>query len=143
MINTIEHQGIVENTDEARIRVKIIQTSACFSCSAKGYCLSTDSKEKIIEIDKADTIYKVGDRVIVTGATSVGMRAVWIAFVIPFFVLVASLFAFMAVTGGDELFAASLSLSLLIPYFIILRIKRNYLRKKLLFTIQHDKTTDL
>ncbi|KAA6304028.1 hypothetical protein EZS27_044329 [termite gut metagenome] len=136
MVDTIEHQGIVKNIDEAHIQVKIIQISACVSCTAKTFCSAADSKEKIIEIDRSNSDYKVGDKVIVTGKTSIGIMAVFIAFVIPFFILVVSLFVFMFVTHGNELLSASLSFLFLIPYYIILRIKRNYLKQKLLFTIK-------
>ncbi|KAA6323823.1 hypothetical protein EZS27_026779 [termite gut metagenome] len=136
MADTIEHQGIVKNIDEAHIQVSIIRTSACVSCTAKTFCSAADSKEKIIEIDKPSGNYKAGDRVIVTGKTSTGIMAVFIAFVIPFFILVVFLFVFMLVTHGNELLSAFLSFLFLIPYYIILRIKRNYLKRKLLFTIK-------
>jgi sigma-E factor negative regulatory protein RseC len=136
MIHTIEHQGIVRNTDETHIQVRIIQTSACAACTAQTFCSAADSKEKIIEIDKTNDNYQVGDEVVVTGETSVAIMAVLFAFVIPFVILIASLFVFMSVTNSNELLSASLSLLFLIPYYVILRIKRNYLKRKLIFTIK-------
>ena len=61
MANIIKHKGTVENIDGSLYRVRIQQTSACASCSAKGYCSSSDSKEKIIEVYDSSNSYKVGE----------------------------------------------------------------------------------
>jgi sigma-E factor negative regulatory protein RseC len=136
-MNHIEHQGIVENIDGTYVQVKILQTSACASCAAKTLCSSVNSKEKIIEIDQLNGNHKVGDKVIILSEISVGMKAVFISFVIPFFILIVSLFVLMSITNQNELLSASLSLFVLIPYYVILRIKRNYLKKELSFSIKN------
>jgi sigma-E factor negative regulatory protein RseC len=136
MADTIEHLGLVKKTDGTHIQVSIIQSSACVSCSAKTFCSAADSKEKVIEVDKPSGNYQVGDKVILTGKASTGMMAVFIAFVIPFFIVVLSLFILMRVTHGNEPLSASLSFLFLIPYYIVLRIKKDYLKQKLLFTIK-------
>ncbi|KAA6348277.1 hypothetical protein EZS27_004274 [termite gut metagenome] len=136
-MNSIEHQGIVENIDGTYVQVRILQTSACASCTAKTFCSSGDSKEKIIEIDKSNGNHKVGDKVIILSEISVGMKAVFISFVIPFFILIVSLFVLMSITDKNELLSASLSLLFLVPYYVILRIKRNYLKKELSFFIKN------
>lgn len=135
--NTIEHQGIVEKIQNSQIYVRIIQVSACATCSVKGHCSSADSKDKVIEItDKAAaSLYKVGDQVKLVGRTSQGMRAVILAFVIPFVIIVFFLFLFMNATG-DELSSALLSLATLIPYYSILYFFRTRLKQQFLFTIK-------
>ena len=50
MANTIKHQGIVENINGSHLQVRIIQTSACASCSVKGHCTSADTKEKLVDV---------------------------------------------------------------------------------------------
>ena len=80
--NTIKHLGIVENIQGSHLSVRIVQTSACAACSAKGHCSSADSKDKIIDIiDTAASSYQVGEKVMVVGETSMGMMAVVLAFV--------------------------------------------------------------
>ena len=54
MANTIKHQGIVENINGSHLQVRIIQTSACASCSVKGHCTSADTKEKLVDVADAD-----------------------------------------------------------------------------------------
>ena len=113
--NTIKHLGIVENIQGSHLSVRIVQTSACAACSAKGHCSSADSKDKIIDIiDTAASSYQVGEKVMVVGETSMGMMAVLLAFVLPFVLLIFSLFLLMALVE-NELYAALLSLAVLIP----------------------------
>ena len=106
--NTIKHLGIVENIQGSHLSVRIVQTSACAACSAKGHCSSADSKDKIIDIiDTAASSYQVGEKVMVVGETSMGMMAVLLAFVLPFVLLIFSLFLLMALIE-NELYAACL-----------------------------------
>ena len=136
MADTIKHQGIVENINGSHLQVRIIQTSACASCSVKGHCTSADTKEKLVDVADADAAsYQPGDRVWVTGQLSMGVMAVLLAFVVPFLVLVVSLFVFMAI-WNDELGAALGALFLLVPYYFILWLNKSRLGKKFSFSIQ-------
>ena len=136
MTDIIKHQGIVENINSSHIKVRIVQTSACAACSAKGHCASADTKEKIIDVTTGDaSSYQVGDRVIVFGELSMGMMAVLWAFIIPFCILVISLFVFMAI-WSDELLSALCSLALLIPYYYILWLNKTRMGKKFSFSIR-------
>ena len=135
MANTIKHQGIVENINGSHLQVRIIQTSACASCSIKGHCSSADTKEKLIDvIDDNVSSYQPGDRVWVIGELSMGVMAVLLAFILPFLVLIFSLFIFMAI-WNDELGSALCSLALLIPYYYILWLNKSRLGKKFSFSI--------
>ena len=72
MNNNIKHLGIVESIDGSLVRVKILQSSACSSCSVKGHCNISETKEKIIDIhdkESADCC-SVGQQVMVCGTTS-------------------------------------------------------------------------
>ena len=134
--NTIKHLGIVENIQGSHLSVRIVQTSACAACSAKGHCSSADSKDKIINIiDTAASSYRVGEKVMVIGETSMGMMAVVLAFIIPFILLIFSLFLFMALME-NELYSALLSLAILIPYYFILWLNKTRLKQKFSFTIK-------
>ena len=134
--NTIKHLGIVENIQGPHLSVRIVQTSACAACSAKGHCSSADSKDKIIDItDVTAASYQVGERVMVIGETSMGMMAVLLAFVLPFLLLIFSLFLLMALME-NELYAALLSLAILIPYYFILWLNKTRLKQQFSFTIK-------
>ena len=134
--NTIKHLGIVENIQGSHLSVRIVQTSACAACSATGHCSSADSKDKIIDIiDTAASSYQVGEKVMVVGETSMGMQAVALAFIIPFVLLIFTLFLFMALIE-NELYAALLSLAVLVPYYYILWLNKTRLKQKFSFTIK-------
>ena len=136
MNNTIKHLGIVENIQGSHLSVRIVQTSACAACSVKGHCSSADSKDKIIDIiDTAAASYQVGENVMVVGETSMGMQAVALAFIIPFVLLIFTLFLFMALIE-NELYAALLSLAVLVPYYYILWLNKTRLKQKFSFTIK-------
>lgn len=136
MTNAIKHQGIVESTTGSCIRVRIIQTSACAACSIKGHCTSADVKEKLIEItNTGESVYQPGDKVWVLGEVSMGAKAVLLAFVLPFIVLVVSLFIFMAL-WKDELYASFSSLLLLALYYYILWLNRLRIKKRFSFSIR-------
>ena len=134
--NTIKHLGIVENIQGSHLSVRIVQTSACAACSVKGHCSSADSKDKIIDIiDTAAASYQVGENVMVVGETSMGMQAVALAFIIPFVLLIFTLFLFMALIE-NELYAALLSLAVIVPYYYILWLNKTRLKQKFSFTIK-------
>lgn len=136
MANTIRHQGIVENINGSHLQVRIVQTSACISCSVKGHCSSADTKDKLIDvIDTNAASYKPGDHVWVIGELSMGAMAVLFAFILPFLVLIISLFIFMAI-WKDELSSALGSLGLLIPYYYILWLNKSRMGKKFSFSIR-------
>lgn len=134
--HTITHSGIVENIQGSHLSVRIVQTSACASCSIKGHCSSADSRDKIIDIyDTGAASYRVGEEVTVIAATSTGMRAVALAFVIPFALLIISLFLLMAWTGS-ELYAGIGALPVLLPYYLILWLNKSRLKRNFSFTVK-------
>lgn len=136
MANVIKHKGTVESINGSLVKVKILQTSACVSCSVKGYCSSADSREKLVDVYESGHSYKPGDEVIIYGATSMGMKAVLIAFVVPFVFLLGALFLTMYLSRDNELLSAVFSLLVLIPYYTILYFFRNKIKKNFSFTLK-------
>ncbi|MEG2573062.1 MAG: SoxR reducing system RseC family protein [Bacteroides sp.] len=136
MEDIIKHQGIVESIDGSHISVRIVQTSACAACSAKGHCSSADSKDKLVDVYSTGNSYQIGEEVMIYGTTSMGLQAVFIAFVIPFIILISMLFVMMSLTQSDELLSALFSIATLIPYYILIYVCRNRLKKKFSFTLK-------
>lgn len=137
MADIIKHRGIVENIEGFHVQVRIVQTSACSACSVKGHCNASESKEKLIDVfDAKASSYRKGEEVMLYGSTSMGMKAVFLAFGVPFLVVLAALFAAMRLTGGDELQSAVIALLALVPYYLIIYVCRNKLSKKFSFAIE-------
>ncbi|MDE5677030.1 SoxR reducing system RseC family protein [Phocaeicola sp.] len=140
MADIIKHRGIVENIKGSHIQVRIVQTSACSACSVKGHCNASESKEKLIDVfDMKASSYQIGEEVMLYGTTSMGMQAVFMAFGVPFLVMLVTLFLFMHLTDGDELKSALVALLALVPYYLIIYMCRNKLSKKFSFTVKPIK----
>ena len=137
MTNQIKHLGIVESIEGLHVKVRILQISACSTCSIKGHCNASDMEEKLIDAyNHRGMPCEIGDHVMICGTTSMGMKAVLLAFAIPFIILLVSLFVTMEFTGGDEMLSALVSLCMLIPYYIIIYLIRNKLSKTFSFTLE-------
>ena len=136
MADLIKHKGIVEKIDGSHVTVRIVQTSACSSCSAKGLCNASESKEKLIDVYQSQVPCRVGEVVVVCGTTSMGMRAVFLAFGIPLLILLASLFVSMRMTGDDALLSAVIALCAVIPYYLIICLCKDKLDRTFSFTIE-------
>lgn len=135
MSERIEHSGFVTRVDGKNIQVQIIQMSACSSCHAKGACSAADMDEKFVDVESTDDTLRIGDQVNIVGESSTGLLAVLLAFVIPFMLILTSLF-FLRNIVPNEAVSGTVSLALLIPYYIILSLFNKKLKRKLQFRIE-------
>lgn len=136
MKNKIKHLGVVDNIDNGKIKVRIIQTSACSSCKMSGNCNASESKEKIVDVyDDNPHGLKIGDEVVVVASQQAGFLAVLLSSVVPLFILIAVLIVAFVISES-EIYAAVLSLCSLVPYYIILYCVREKIRVKLSFNIE-------
>ena len=127
----------MESINGSYLKVRIVQTSACSSCSIKGHCSAAESKEKLIDVyNKEGLDCQIGSQVMISGAASLGMKAVMWAFVFPFAVLLVSLFVSMWITGGDEAVSSLIALCMLIPYYLILFFCREKFRRTFVFVLE-------
>ena len=136
MADIIKHRGIVEKVDGSHIVVRIVQTSACSACSAKGLCNASESKEKQIDVYEANPFYQIGEEVMVCGTTSMGMRAVLLAFGVPLLILVLALGVSMKLTGEDALLSSGIALVSVVPYYIAIYFCKDKLNRTFSFTIE-------
>ena len=134
---TIIHPGIIEKISGDKVFVRILSQSACSSCHAKGACTIADIEEKVIEaeMDPSEN-RKIGEQVMVKMEESLGQKkAVIMGYVLPLFVLVGSIILFLSLLKSEGL-AALLSLLMLVPYYFVLYLFRNRLRKNFSFRIE-------
>ena len=136
MADIIKHRGIVEKVEGAHVVVRIVQTSACAACSAKGLCNASESKEKQIDVFEAGASYRIGEEVVLCGSTSMGMRAVFLAFGIPMLLLLFALFVSMQVTDGDALASSLVALFAVVPYYLVIYFMKDKLNRTYSFTIE-------
>jgi sigma-E factor negative regulatory protein RseC len=133
----IEHAGtIVEITKEEYI-VELISLSACASCHAKNICNPSDLKSKRVNIKRVvGDDYKIGDQVTIYLKSSMGMKAVLIAYVIPVTILL-FLLLYLSLFLQNELLSGLISITFVLGYFFIIYLFRNRLDRKFIFTIEH------
>ena len=139
MADIIKHRGIVEKIEGSHVVVRIVQTSACSACSAKGLCNASESKEKQIDVYEVNPSYQIGEEVMLCGSTSMGMRAVLLAFGIPVLLLLAALFVTMRVTDGDALLSSIVALLAVIPYYLVIYLMKDKLNKTFSFVIEKQQ----
>ena len=135
MAQDIRHQGVVDSIDGQDIIVRITQSSACGGCQARNICRAAESKDKLVEVRCADAdSFDVGQTVTVAGAESLGLKAVTFAFGLPLLLLLAVLVTAVAVVGSEKV-AAIAALGILVPYYVVLFLLRDRIKKDFQFRI--------
>lgn len=137
----VEQKGIVIKKQEDKVIVKIEQKSTCSSCHARGACTSLDKKDKEIEIKTKDTQnYNIGDEVVITISTKLGLKAVFIAFVLPLILLVIALFLSIKLFSLTQSLSALVSLLVVAAYYFFLYKQNLFLSKEFNFLIKEKIT---
>jgi len=137
MDTQIKHSGTIESISDDCVKVRIIQQEACSACKVAAHCNASGAKMKIVDVYNADTNgLKVGQAVTVTARRAVGMRAVALAFGIPFMVLLIVIFGVSYLTGNETL-AALCGLLSLVPYYFLIYLFRNKIREQMSFYIEN------
>lgn len=132
----ITHPGIVENVTESTVFVKILAMSACSSCHAKGMCNLAEMEEKVVEVRKeSGREFRGGDKVTVTMRRSQGSKAVMLGYVVPFLVMMGMLVLVLVLTGNEGLAGLS-AILVLVPYYWLLYVYRNKLKRSFSFRIE-------
>ncbi len=130
---TIQHTGMVESVRTDGISVRILQASACSSCSARRLCRSSESKEKIIDVRGCYPTFQPGDMVAVSGTIRQGLRATLLAYILPLLLMVAAL-SMGAKLGNDGIGAAT-ALTVVGIYYGILFLLRDKIGRTVSFDV--------
>jgi sigma-E factor negative regulatory protein RseC len=139
---TIEHKGIIKKIDDDRILVSIITNTSCASCEVKGSCSASELEEKEIEVRNFTEKYRIGEQVFVYFKESLGFKALFLGYLLPFFVLMIVLISATSL-GYSEAIAGLLALASLIPYYLIIYLMNNKIRKAFSFSIRKINTNEL
>lgn len=134
--NEIAHEGrIVEITPDFTT-VEIIASSACSACHAKTLCGMSEDKEKLIMVptDGFRELH-VGDQVTVMTKMSMGLKAVWISYVIPLAVL---MILILTLSGffDNEFLCGLLSIAGVAVYYFVVWLFRDRLSDEFVFYIK-------
>ncbi len=133
--NIIEHSGIVESIENNVVKVNILSASACSSCHAKGSCGVSETENKIVEIFNPEDKFSVGEKVNIIGEESLGFKALFYAYLLPFILIISTLIIASFFTSSEAIIGL-LSLIVLIPYYIGLSFYKGKMRKIFTFKLK-------
>lgn len=143
----IKHDGIIIALNEdGTALVRIVQASACAACKAKAMCASAESVEKEMRVvllgengkvkteNDSTQSYQVGDEVEVMVQQKMGWKAVVLAYLLPFFVMLAVIFIGNALWNVREEILGTAALCAMALYYIVLGLFKSKLQKEFAFT---------
>ena len=133
--NIISHEGVVTKITDEELEIKILSQSACAACHAKSACGMGEQTEKILTVPRPKSKdFALMQRVNVRMAIGQGNKAAVLAYLIPIILLLTVLFVCLGL-GLSEGISALLSVVALIPYYIILYLRRDKLKQKFEYII--------
>ena len=134
--NEIIHSGKILEITPDFTTVQILVSSACASCHAKAMCGMSEEEEKVIMVPTdpyAD--HKVGDEVQVMTKMSMGLKAVWISYVIPLAILMILILSLSGVIES-EVYRALTAIGGVAVYYLFVWLFRNKLSNEFVFYIK-------
>ncbi len=132
---SISHEGIVTRITDDELEIKILAQSACAACHAKSACGMGEQAEKILSVPRPEgQEFQLNQKVNVKMSIGQGNKAAVLAYLIPIILLLAVLFVCLGFGLGEGL-SALISIVALIPYYIVLYLRRDRLKQKFEYTI--------
>ena len=130
----IKHDGIVIAVNgDGTVRVRIVQTSACAACKAKAMCASAESKEKEI-LAIGDGLLAIGDEAEVMVQQKMGWKAILLAYILPFIVMMTVVAIGNGLLGIREEVIGTTALCAMGVYYIVLGFFKDKIQKDFSFT---------
>ena len=133
MDELIRHTGVVMSVSGTIAHVEIVQTSACSACKAKSMCMSAESQVKQMDVIMLEPM-QVGDKVEVEVRERLAWKAVLLAYILPFIVMMGIIALLDYMTDWSEAVVGSLSLCGIALYYIGLSMFKHRLQKQFTFT---------
>ena len=132
----IRHSGKILEITPDFTTVQIVVSSACTSCHAKTMCGMSEDEEKVIMVPTDPYAgYKVGDEVQVMTKMTMGLKAVWISYVIPLAVLMILILSLSSVIG-NELMLGFVAMAGVALYYLGIWLFRDRLSNEFVFYIK-------
>ena len=133
MDELIRHEGIVLRTEGNTAHVEIVQTSACSACKARSMCMSPESQQKEMDAVMLEPM-QAGDRVEVEVRERLAWKAILLAYILPFVVMMGVIAVLDCTTEWSEAIIGTLSLCAIALYYIGLSAFKHKLQTQFTFT---------
>lgn len=137
MEELIRHTGVVMSVSGETAHVQIVQTSACSACKARSMCISSESQTKEMDVIMLEPM-QVGDQVEVEVRERLAWKAVLLAYILPFIVMLGIIVVLDYTTGWSEAVVGTLSLCGIALYYIGLSVFKHRLQKQFTFTARKN-----
>ena len=132
----IRHSGRILEVTPDFTTVQIVVSSACSSCHAKTMCGMSEDEEKVIMVPTDPYAgHKVGDEVQVMTKMTMGLKAVWISYVIPLAILMILILSLSSVIG-NELLLGLVAIAGVALYYLGIWLFRGRLSNEFVFYIK-------
>ena len=133
---TISHEGVITKITDNVLEIKIVAQSACAACHAKSACTMSDQAEKVLTVPKPEgQDFQLFQKVKVVMAVGQGNKAAVLAYLVPIILLLAALFICLGL-GVSEGLSALIGIGTLIPYYLVLYLFRDKLKKRFEYRIE-------
>ncbi len=130
----ISHSGRIVAIDSQAITVEFVTEDACASCKASALCGMSEGKVKVLQVP-AQLGFEVGEEVNILLKRSMGLKAVWLAYVLPLVIMVAVLLGLTAL-GLSELVAGLCGIAAVGLWYLVLWLMRDKLKNEYTFYIK-------
>ena len=132
----ISHAGRVISVAPFEVKVEIEAQSACAQCHAKAVCGASSGERRVIPVRRRDDgTFRPGDSVNVIIRQTQGFKAVFIAYLIPLFILLVLLLT-LPMFFENELVTGLGALGFVALYYLILARFRDRLNSGFEFIIE-------
>ncbi|HIR63399.1 MAG TPA: SoxR reducing system RseC family protein [Candidatus Coprenecus avistercoris] len=132
----IRHEGRVLSVTSVQTKVEILAQTACAACHAKAVCGASNGESRVITIRREDDgKIRPEDRVNVVIRQGQGFKAVFIAYLIPLFILLVLLLT-LPLFFENELVTGLGALGFVALYYLVLAQFRDRLNSGFVFTVE-------
>ncbi|MBQ0151168.1 MAG: SoxR reducing system RseC family protein [Bacteroidales bacterium] len=132
----VSHTGRIVQVDPQFTTVAIVSESACASCHAAGLCGMSESQTKMVKVPTLPSEpFSPGEEVDVILKASMGHKAVWVAYAIPLFVMLAVIMGLLG-AGISEPVSGLCGIASVLVYYFGVWLFRDRLQDGYVFTIR-------
>ena len=133
--SNVEHIGIVRKKTRDNIIIGLVSFPSCGGCSVRGLCSISELEQKNVEIINSGQNVKIGEKVNVVMQRSLGFKALFLAYVLPFFILIIILILVFSITHNEGI-SGLISVGILLPYYLSLYFFREKIKRSFSFEIK-------
>ena len=135
-------EGVIQKVESDCVYVLMKISSACAGCHAKTVCIPSQTKNELLKIKNSENIvFSEGEEVIIEMEQKLGGKALRIAYLYPFLILIVLILLIYQSTS-HELVAAIIAIAGIIFYYFCLYIfnKKKKIDHQFVF---HVRKTDV